>query len=183
MSTTDFWSWKNMLSKKELIKLHKTVQAKYTKNYKDRPAERSKKVASVKGIQYCHVKDQLSDICQRVYSANNYHFGYNLYEINAFDNFLYTEYDSKHKGEYDWHVDGSNNYINDVKLTMLINTSLNKYEGGDFLFFLGKPTLIKEFQNPGDVIIFKSSIYHKVTPLTKGSRSSLAFFLTGPRLL
>ena len=183
MSTADFWCWKNMFSKKELIKLHKTINAKHNKNFQDHPAEHSRKIASVKGIQYCHVKDQLSDMCHKIYSANNYHFGYNLYEINSFDNFLHTEYNSKNKGEYEWHVDASNNHVYDVKLTMLINTSLDKYEGGDFLVFLGRPILIKDFQNPGDVIIFKSSIYHKVTPLTKGSRSSLAFFLTGPRLL
>jgi len=31
--------------------------------------------------------------------------------------------------------------------------------------------------------MFKSSIYHKVNPVTKGSRNTLAFFLKGPRFI
>ena len=53
----------------------------------------------------------------------------------------------------------------------------------EFFLYFGKPVLINKFSKPGDIIMFKSSIYHKVNPVTKGSRNTLAFFLKGPRFI
>jgi predicted 2-oxoglutarate/Fe(II)-dependent dioxygenase YbiX len=39
---------------------------------------------------------------------------------------------------------------------------------------------IKELNNSGNTIMFKSAINHKVTPVTKGERRTLAIFLYGP---
>jgi PKHD-type hydroxylase len=52
-----------------------------------------------------------------------------------------------------------------------------EYEGGDF----------ESFDNPvgvrtkGTLIVFPSFVHHRVTPVTKGYRQSLAAMLVGPK--
>ena len=183
MNPLQFWYWENNFNRSQLKEINKIIKEKEDKQYKDAPARTVKKVANVTGVEYRHLKNILHDTFQRFNLVNKYNFGYSLFEPNDFDNFLHTEYNSKDKGEYDWHIDDSNNYIYDVKFTVLINTSLKKYEGGEFFLYFGKPVLINKFSKPGDIIMFKSSIYHKVNPVTKGSRNTLAFFLKGPRFI
>jgi len=68
----------------------------------------------------------------------------------------------------------------DTKLTVLVNLSTEKYEGGEFQINNGDPKIVKEFTEPGDVLMFQSIILHKVNPVTQGVRKSLTFFLNGP---
>ena len=97
---------------------------------------------------------------------------------------MFNEYDSEKNGEYGWHKDHSNNYICDLKLTVLINVSLEKYEGGKFYIFTGNGEKhIPELDTPGNMVIFKSDQVHKVTPVTKGKRQSITLFYNGPRWL
>ena len=39
------------------------------------------------------------------------------------------------------------------------------------------------FINPGSAILFKSYLHHKVTPVTKGERKSLTYFMEGPAFI
>ena len=68
----------------------------------------------------------------------------------------------------------------DIKLTILINLSTKKYEGGSFFIFKGKEKNIKELDEPGNILMLKSYLLHKVTPVTKGERRTLTIFLKGP---
>ena len=63
---------------------------------------------------------------------------------------------------------------------MLINVSTKKYEGGDFYICAGKEKHIKELNEPGNILMLKSHLLHKVTPVTKGERRTLTIFLKGP---
>ena len=93
-----------------------------------------------------------------------------------------NEYSSQHKGEYGWHCDGSNSPNYDIKFTMLINASLEPYQGGKFFIFgNGGEQEVKELEQPGNVVILKSNIPHRVTPVTKGKRHSITLFYSGPR--
>ena len=64
---------------------------------------------------------------------------------------------------------------------VLINLSDKKYNGGDFLYFQQQEHNIVEFKNPGAVLMFKSYLNHKVTPVTSGTRKTLTIFINGPR--
>ena len=70
----------------------------------------------------------------------------------------------------------------DIKFTMLINASLEPYEGGKFFIFgNGGEREVGELAKPGNVVILKSSIPHRVTPVTKGKRHSITLFYSGPK--
>ena len=71
--------------------------------------------------------------------------------------------------------------MRDIKLTALLNLSEENYEGGELLLFRGWEIICKEFNEPGTAIIFPSFTNHKVTKITKGSRNTLALWMSGPK--
>tara|TARA_Y100000033_G_C2731307_1_gene103591 strand:+ start:41 stop:613 length:573 start_codon:yes stop_codon:yes gene_type:complete len=114
--------------------------------------------------------------------ANRIAFGVDIREIYDIQ---YTIYDSKDEGHYDWHYDTfwGNNTLNDRKLSVTIQLSdTNDYEGGNFL-------LDSQYEAPnpeslrkkGTVLVFPSTISHKVEKVTKGVRKSLVAWIEGPK--
>ena len=120
MNPLQFWYWENVFNKSQLKEINKIIKEKEDKQYNDAAAKGVKKVANVTGVEYRHLKNIFHDTFQKFNLVNKYNFGYSLFELNDFDNFLHTEYNSKDKGEYDWHIDDSNNYIYDVKFFLII---------------------------------------------------------------
>lgn len=107
-----------------------------------------------------------------------YEFGYSLFAPNMFDTILYNVYSSDIQGHYGLHQDKARSDMYDIKMTLLINLSEQEYEGGNLVI----EDETQEFmRKPGSMILFKSGMFHKVTPVTKGERISLAYFLIGPR--
>ena len=96
---------------------------------------------------------------------------------------------------YDWHTDsGSKPYDkpNDFnshgkirKLSMTVSLVDGKeYEGGDFqLDFRSKeendPYTVKNVRSKGSVVVFPSFVWHRVTPVTSGTRYSLVCWTLG----
>lgn len=119
------------------------------------------------------------------------------YDIDFAEDFQFTIYNEK--GFYGWHVDSNTdhhaaykedcknkNYIGKIrKLSMTINLSNeNDYEGGNLKFDLGphqKDRFIEceEIRPRGSIIVFPSSVYHQVTPVTRGIRRSLVMWALG----
>ena len=58
-------------------------------------------------------------------------------------------------------------------MAVLINLS----EGGDLIVNKEDTT----FRMPGTIIAFKSHLPHEVTPVTKGERITLTYFINGPK--
>ena len=95
----------------------------------------------------------------------------------------FTKYDGSKKQHYGWHTDvglapNENNKVR--KLSMIIPlVDGNEYEGGDFELNLNNPEnenniiTIKEAKIKGTVIVFPSFVWHRVTPVTSGTRYSL----------
>ena len=95
----------------------------------------------------------------------------------------FTKYEGSKKGHYNWHTDcglapNENNKVR--KLSMIIPlVDGNEYEGGDFELNLNNPEnenniiTIKEAKIKGTVIVFPSFVWHRVTPVTSGTRYSL----------
>lgn len=177
----DYWYFDKLFSQDNLIEIHNIF-----KNYKidsiDSPANVTKKV-NLTNTAWFNLKSKLNVVEQAVLQINAESFGYNLWPQFDQQMICLNEYDSKVKGEYDWHYDASKNNHSDVKLTVLINASLEPYEGGKFYLFNTQPYYIEKLDTPGNVVMFKSHINHKVEPVTKGKRHSISLWYSGPKFV
>jgi len=106
----------------------------------------------------------------------------------------FTEY--KVGQYYDWHCDSYEEPYNHPdnpnthgklrKLSMTISlTDPEEYEGGDLEFDFrntdegSQPRICEEIRKKGSVIVFPSFVWHRVTPVTKGTRHSLVCWNLG----
>ena len=81
---------------------------------------------------------------------------------------------------FDWHKDHGSGIISVRKLSLVVQLSHPEdYEGGDLEFF-GDVDTDQTLRQRGTVIIFPSFIYHRVTPVTAGTRTSLVAWFSGP---
>ena len=115
-----------------------------------------------------------------VYEANknagwNYHWDWS-------EQCQFTKYDGSKKQHYDWHTDSSNRSNENGKIRKLSMTVAlvdgSEYEGGDFEINLNTPEkeeihVIKQAKSKGSVTIFPSFVWHRVKPVTSGTRYSL----------
>jgi PKHD-type hydroxylase len=140
-----------------------------------------KKTSTVKIIKWKKIKQQLQDLEQQIMFCNSREFGYDINSQFDESNCFYNIYSSDNSSNYDWHQDISNFHLTDTKLTVLLNLSTDDYEGGELeLNYSGNPITIKEFTKYGDIVLFKSHILHRVLPIKKGTRKTLALFFEGP---
>jgi predicted 2-oxoglutarate/Fe(II)-dependent dioxygenase YbiX len=110
------------------------------------------------------------------------------FDLNGYDAFQYTSYNSDELGTYHWHMDtclGTNNLpegmIQPRKLsfTLLLN---DDFEGGEFMVNLGNENDAIHVEIPkGRLIAFPSFIIHSVKPVTKGFRKSIVIWVSGPK--
>ena len=186
MTTYDYWYWIRVFNKKQIKKINSYI----LKNYNSiEPPEmaahdlkgNSLKSSSVKIIFWKQIKHLFSNLIENIYYVNREHFGYDLYPISNIIGCNFNVYSEKNKGSYCLHHDESRNICSDTNLTVIINLSDKKYEGGQLELFRNEPILVKELNEPGSVIMFKSPISHRVLPVIKGERKTLVFFMEGPR--
>ena len=94
----------------------------------------------------------------------------------------FTKYDGSKKQHYDWHTDaGTRIYENGKvrKLSMIVAlVDGSQYEGGDFEVNFNTPEkkdihVIKAARIKGSITIFPSFVWHRVKPVTSGTRYSL----------
>ena len=118
------------------------------------------------------------------------------FELNGFESLQFTKYDV---GQfYDWHPDqfepvneedNPKKTIRKLSVSVLLSDEKD-YEGGDLQFrdqvdginrdpFISTKISTVEEKSRGTVIVFPSFMWHRVTPVTKGSRYSLVMWNTG----
>ena len=117
-------------------------------------------------------------ISEIVEHANQTVFRYELTSLS--EQLQLATYSSDDKGFYDWHVDIGAGPLSQRKLSLIIPlTDPSQFEGGEFeVFYERKP---QKVELPlGRVIAFPSYLLHRVTPLTRGVRRSLAVWVSGP---
>jgi PKHD-type hydroxylase len=171
----------NFFSLKEIKELNKTVLKTANKNEVDRPSLESKKNCDVHISNYGEVKHILYKLEEFLKFTNTNIFGFELYPFDNYQHVFLNTYSFDKDGRYDYHYDGHpHNEIFTTKITMLINTSEEKYEGGEFCIFEGKEKEIKEYSKPGSILLFPSFLFHAVKPVTKGIRKSIALWAAGP---
>lgn len=175
-----YFYFKNVFSSSEI----KTINAKFlsSNNYNTNPAPFDKKTIVVRYHNFSEVKDIIGKANECVDYANKYAFGFDLHPLLDMETILHNVYDSSVKASYDLHCDGEaydKNFT--TKLTGLVNLSEVDYEGGHFEIFDGsKIKTLKELNEPGDMVVIKSDIPHRVTQVTKGTRTSLVILRSGP---
>jgi len=177
----DYYYIKNFLNKERISEINEICNTGF-KEPEDMGA--SGKHSLNKIVHWSQLKPVMEDVEHVLLNVNNNYFGYNLHQINLYKTINYNIYSGNDNHRYDWHVDtATSEQKYDLKLTALVNLSDSPYVGGDFELNTGEITHIKEFSEPGDIILFKSYILHRVKPVTSGVRKSLAFFLEGPKFI
>ena len=182
----DYWYFDSLFSKEQIINLNNYIEQNNDGfENKDNGAKYSdgsfKKNTIVNIIKYSKIKSLMEYQLNLIYETAQQQFGYVFFNNNENEHLLFNKYSSENLATYDFHTDLSKSDIYDIKLTFIANMSTEKYEGGKFYLFNNDVYEVKELNNPGSAIIFKSHINHKVSPVTMGERKSLAYFMKGPK--
>jgi len=140
---------------------------------------RSSKVAWIKE------NDELYEDIKEVIFNHNVKADWN-FKLKEFEPLQYTIYE---EGEhYDWHIDShtkpyDNGYIRKLSFTLCLNED---YEGGELEIANLNPKRInqnikfKDKFTTGTIVTFPSFMWHKVHPVTKGTRKVLVGWVVGP---
>lgn len=161
---------KTKLSKKELSTLKNTRDSK------------------IIWLQDSWIYDEITPL---VFKANK-SAGWN-FDIDWFESAQFTIYEKNQ--HYDWHQDSLlgpyeskdsnfNGKIRKISVTCTLSDEKD-YKGGQFQIDvknkMGKDILLKvnEIRPRGSVIVFPSHEWHRVTPVTKGTRYSLVIWAIG----
>ena len=136
-------------------------------------------------------KQYLYDLlCPYVESANE-SAGWN-FDVNWFEPVQIARY--KKNQHYSWHTDGGSdehasykkegNFKGKVRKLSLVAMISNGYVGGELEFALQdrdiKPEILKPKMNVGDVVVFPSFVFHRSTPIKKGTKYSVSMWCLGP---
>jgi len=109
------------------------------------------------------------------------------FKLNEFEPLQYTVYEIN--DHYDWHIDSHskpypNGLIRKISFTLCLN---EEYEGGEFEISKPNPKPEKHINikfndkfTLGTVISFPSFVWHKVNPVTSGTRKVLVGWAVGP---
>lgn len=109
------------------------------------------------------------------------------FEYNYIEPLQYTVYG---KGQYyDWHVDATSQGAQakrKLSFVMLLDDE-DSFEGGEFQIEWGSPDDGEKrihtinLKTAGSIVVFPSHIWHRVTPVTKGTRRTIVGWIHGPK--
>lgn len=117
-------------------------------------------------------------VAQFVLKANQQVFHLDLKGFG--EPFQVATYRGEDSGFYGWHVDIGAGRLADRKLSLVIPlTDPSEYEGGELqLFYDHEPATVD--MPLGRIVAFPSYVLHRVTPVTRGVRRTLAVWVSGP---
>ena len=117
----------------------------------------------------------------------NRNAGWN-FQWSSSESCQFTKYSGDEKQHYDWHTDSAPT-PNEIGLIRKLSMSValvdgTEYEGGDFEINNLSPKknevyIIKALRKKGSIIVFPSFVWHRVTPVTEGTRCSLVSWHLG----
>lgn len=124
-----------------------------------------------------------NELWKMAIETNDLWFGFHISRITYIQ---LAEYDASYQGEYKKHHDVfymNNDPYYHRKLTAVVQlTDPVEYEGGDFeLYDLTEYPNKQEIKEQGSVIFIPSFTTHAATPVTKGTRYSLACWFEGKK--
>lgn len=188
-----YWYFKEAVSNDVINKIEAAV--KKIKFKKGTISNGEKTQYTVRDSDVKFLNDQfIYDAVMPLFQTANKNAGWN-FKYDWCESVQYTKYGKNQ--HYDWHVDmpsklykrkdpNFNNKTRKLSGTLLLNNS-SEYTGGKFLIDFRehrqKESImqVEELQNKGDLVIFPSYLWHKVTPVTKGVRKSLVIWTIGPQ--
>jgi PKHD-type hydroxylase len=172
----DWYFVKNLYSVKECAELLEICKQSQSPHIKDiRTEQKNLNVISIETSNLGPSVDKFFDFSKGV---NRRMFGFDIWPERPLALNL-NVYESGQ--EYPYHRDkNAVGEMSDVKLTVILNLSVQKYSGGEFYFLMGEDNHIPEIAEPGTILIFPSYLYHKVNPVTSGQRITLSAWLEGP---
>lgn len=166
----------------------------YDRNYATTIGSNSlEEIEKVRKSEVCFINrdDKTSWIFDRfnqvITNINNQFYQFNL---NGYDRFQYTVYNSDNQGKYDWHMDtimGSmpdDNFdeMRKLSLVMLLKEPIKDFSGGEFeLNTSHEQNPVVPAMNRGTIIAFPSFIIHRVKPVYLGVRKSIVIWVEGPK--
>lgn len=187
-----YWYFNSVLSNKfcnKIINLAKKVDKSVGKI-----GETSLIDEKIRDSSVCFLNDPIIfDTIHPYIHAANKNAGWN-FQWDSTEQAQYTEYNKNQ--HYKWHQDGwdkpydkideplSYGKIRKLSVSVSLNDS-KKYEGGKLQFDLSTPIkkdniiTCKEILKKGSIVVFPSHIWHRVTPVTKGTRQSLVLWNLG----
>jgi hypothetical protein len=182
----DYWFWQDIFSENQIKEINNIIDNNFESFEPENVGAKDlhgnkKKFSVVKIINFKELKTQLNDFKNKFIEVSNLEFGYEVFDIKDYQKLHFNIYTSENNSRYDWHTDTSRSDLYEVKLTILINLSIKNYEGGQFELFNGNQYEVMGINKPGNAIMFKSYINHRVLPVTKGERRTLSIFLKGPK--
>ena len=199
-----YWFWKNAIPRRlcdEIIQYGlKHKQGRATTGDQGRDRDFLKNPLSVKEIKQLKKKrdsavvwmndnwiyKEIQPYVQESNSVAGWNFQWQQSEVCQFT--IYT------KGQYyGWHQDSWDEAYKTPgakqgktrKLSMTVSLSDQKeYAGGNLEFDFRamskqKPQACKEINSKGSLVVFPSFVWHRVTPVTRGTRYSLVSWYTG----
>jgi len=177
----NYWCWKNYLSQIQVKSINKFIMN--SPRTDEPPTSKAYKQKHLKTslIKWDIIRPFLPTLWDMIIQTNLVNFGYDLTPLGVTaDTVHYNVYSSKTKDTYNWHTDAVADERMDIKFTVLINISETVYEGGQFKLFLNSEHEIPELNTPGNMVMFKSYLHHKVEKVTSGERKTLSLFIRGP---
>ena len=169
---------------KDIVHIIESSQFKIEEPKDKKAFINSNKKSIVSAVPWPELKNQLRKFERFIFDSNKLIFKYDIVPFHD-SHYLNLNYYDSTNDSYDWHIDGTgygSTYY--LKLTCLLNLSTEKYKGGDLVLFNVEDKaskIIKEnFSQPGYALIFTSTHFHKVKPITKGVRRTLSYWAKGP---
>ena len=168
---------------KTIVDVFESSQSKEIEPENKKAFIHGNKKSRVSCVSWKNLKEYLRKYEKFLFDTNEHLFKYDLIPLDDSHYLNLNHYDLTNPS-YDWHMDGTNNVQNyDLKLTVLLNVSTQKYTGGNLeLFNIGEKAnqiIVNKFK-PGYCLIFTSNHFHKVEPITKGVRKTLSYWAKGP---
>jgi len=173
MNTLQIWN-SQCFTSKEVKEINKEIKKYKWEHSRKGDAKDTSKIGNFFHVPCSSVMEIIYPWLEWCQTINMEEFGYDVYWNYRLEHLNYNVYGIE--GEYDWHIDAISEKAYDIKLTCLLNLSEEPYEGGEFHLINSKEKI--KFDS-GMGLIFHSMIAHKVTPVTKGERTTLTYFGIG----
>ena len=179
-----YWGWDKALTDRQcndIIDKYNNFNSATTLT-KDSQKSRSGKVTFTNDVELYRLLYSYVDTA-------NKEAGWN-FDLHGAEDIQISKYDKD--DHYDWHIDGGSDLEHSIrkdgfvrKLSLVLSlTHKDEYEGGDFVIDLGphakqKDIVVDKLKNKGGLVVMPSFLYHKVSPVTKGTRHSLVMWVAG----
>ncbi len=183
--------WNNFLDKEEIEKL-----TQYCKAFEVQRATISSENPTIndeirisntnfhnRNNENAWIFDRINHAVEEI-NSKFYHF-----DLHGYNYFQYSEYLGSNKGKYDFHMDTfmdseslKLSSTRKLSLVLLLSEPGVDFEGGDFQMNTSNEQQCETINmQKGTLIAFPSFLLHRVTPVSKGVRRSIAIWVEGPK--